>query len=129
MASAPVVLCRLHGDQIKLHDHAIAGLDEQIAGGAGRWLRELGLLKSVPGFGDVVSAAWLAEIGPAPHRWFPSHDKLACWVTLCPGNNISARKRKSSRTGDAGPTSSRCWSRRPGPRSGSGAGSRPGTAA
>ena len=27
------------------------------------------------------------------------------------------------------PTSSRCWSRRPGPRSGSGAGSRPGTAA
>jgi transposase len=96
------MLCRLHRDQIKLHDHAIAGLDEQIAGRAGRWLRELGLLKSVPGFGDVVSAAWLAEIGPAPHRWFPSHDKLACWVTLCPGNNISARKRKSGRTGDAG---------------------------
>ena len=51
---------------------------------------------------DVVSAAWLAEIGQAPHRWFPSHDKLASWATLCPGNNISARKRKSGRTGDAG---------------------------
>ena len=50
----------------------------------------------------MVSAAWLAEIGPEPHRWFPSHDKLASWVTLCPGNNISARKRKSGRTGDAG---------------------------
>jgi transposase len=96
------MLCRLHRDQIKLHDHAIAGLDGQIAGRAGRWLRELGLLKSVPGFGDVVSAAWLGEIGPEPHRWFPSHDKLACWVTVCPGNNISARKRKSGRTGDAG---------------------------
>ena len=35
------------------------------------------------------------------HRWFPSHDKLASWVTLCPGNNISARKRKSGPTGDA----------------------------
>ena len=96
------MLCRLHRDQIKLADHAIAGLDGQIADRAGRWPRELGLLHSVPGFGDVVSAAWLAEIGPAPHRWFPSHDKLASWVTLCPGNNISARKRKSGRTGDAG---------------------------
>ena len=32
----------------------------------------------------------------------PSHDKLASWVTLCPGNNISAGKRKHGRTGDAG---------------------------
>ena len=96
------MLCRLHRDQIKLADHAIAGLDGQIAGMAGRWPRQLGLLDSVPGFGEVVSAAWLAEIGPEPHRWFPSHDKLASWATLCPGNNISARKRKSGRTGDAG---------------------------
>jgi transposase len=87
---------------IKLADHAVAKLDEQIASKASRWPRELVLLRSVSGFGDVVSAAWLAEIGPAPHRWFPSHDKLASWVTLCPGNNISARKRKSGRTGDAG---------------------------
>ncbi len=96
------MMCRLHRDQIKLADHAVAKLDGQIAGMAGRWPRELGLLRSVPGFGEVVSAAWLAEIGPAPHRWFPSHDKLASWATLCPGNNISARKRKSGRTGDAG---------------------------
>ena len=96
------MLCLLHRDQIKLADHAIAGLDGQIAGMAGRWPRQLGLLDSVPGFGEVVSAAWLAEIGPEPHRWFPSHDKLASWATLCPGNNISARKRKSGRTGDAG---------------------------
>ena len=96
------MLCRLHRDQVKLADHAIAGLDAQIADRAGRWPRELGLLNSVPGFGDVVSAAWLAEIGPAPHRWFPSHGKLASRVTLCPGNNISARKRKHGRTGDAG---------------------------
>jgi len=96
------MLCRLHRDQIKLADHAIAGLDGQIAARAGRWPRELVLLRSVPGFGDVVSGAWLAEIGPAPHRWFPSHEGLASWATLCPGNNISARKRKSGRTGDAG---------------------------
>jgi hypothetical protein len=31
----------------------------------------------------------------------PSHDELASWVTLCPGNNISVGKRKHGRTGDA----------------------------
>ena len=55
-----------------------------------------------PGFGDVVAQAWLGEIGPAPHLHFATHEKLASWVTLCPGNNISARKRKYGRTGDAG---------------------------
>jgi transposase len=50
----------------------------------------------------VVTGAWLAEIGPAPHRWFSRHEKHASWVSLCPGNNISARKRKHGRTGDAG---------------------------
>ena len=96
------LMCRLHRDRIAGLDAAVADLDDRIAGRAGRWQRELDLLKSVPGFGDVVAQAWLAEIGPAPHRHFASHEKLACWVTLCPGNNISARKRKHGRTGDAG---------------------------
>src|SRR6185437_8459301 len=96
------LLCRLHRDRIAGLDAAVADLDDQIAGRAGRWQRELDLLKTVPGFGDVVAQTWLAEIGPAPHRHFASHEKLASWVTLCPGNNISARKRKHGRTGDAG---------------------------
>jgi hypothetical protein len=50
----------------------------------------------------VVAQAWLGEIGPAPHLHFATCEKLASWVTLCPGNNISARKRKHGRTGDAG---------------------------
>ena len=50
-----------------------------------RWQREADLLTSVPGFGDVVAQAWLAEIGPAPHLHFASHEKLASWVTLVPG--------------------------------------------
>jgi transposase len=94
--------CRLHLDRIAGFDDAVAGLDEQIAAKVTRWQREAGLLASIPGFGDVVTTAWLAEIGPAPHRYFASHEKLASWVALCPGNNISARKRKHSRTGDAG---------------------------
>jgi transposase len=96
------LLCRLHLDRIAVFDTAVAGLGEQIAGKATRWRREVDLLTTVPGFGDIVAQAWLGEIGPAPHRHFSSHDKLASWVTLCPGNNISARKRKHGRTGDAG---------------------------
>jgi hypothetical protein len=34
------MLCRLHRDQIKPHDHAIAKLDGQIADRADRWPRE-----------------------------------------------------------------------------------------
>jgi len=96
------LLCRLHRDRIAGFDAAVAGLDERIAGRAARWRPEADLLTTIPGFGDVVAQAWLGEIGPAPHLHFASHEKLASWVSLCPGNNISARKRKYGRTGDAG---------------------------
>ena len=96
------LLCRLHRDRIAGFDDGVDGLDKRIAGKAGRWQRETGLLKTLPGFGDVVAQAWLGEIGPAPHLHFATCEKLASWVTLCPGNNISARKRKHGRTGDAG---------------------------
>jgi transposase len=89
-------------DRITVFGQAIAGLDGQIADRAGRWQRELDLLKTIPAFGDVITQAWLAEIGPAPHRHFASHQKLASWVILGPGNNITAKKRKHGRTGDAG---------------------------
>jgi transposase len=93
---------RLILDRIRVHDTAIGGLDKQIAGLAAAWQREIDLLKTIPGFGDVVAWTWIAEIGPAPHQWFGSHEKLASWVSLAPGNYISAGKRKHSRTGDAG---------------------------
>jgi transposase len=96
------LMCRLHLDRIKMLDDAADGLGTQIAVRSAPWQRELDLLKTLPGFGDVVAQVWLAEIGPAPHLHFSSHEKLACWVSLCPGNNISARKRKYGRTGDAG---------------------------
>jgi transposase len=120
------LLCRLHLDRIKLFDDAVAGLAGQIAGKAAPWQRELDLLKTLPGFGDVVAQAWLGEIGPAPHLHFSSHEKLACWVTLCPGNNISAKNASTAGPGMPEPTSSRCWCRLPGPRYGSGDGCRPG---
>ena len=49
------LLCRLHRDRIKVLDEAVAGLDGRIAGRAARWQREQDLLKTLPGFGDVVA--------------------------------------------------------------------------
>ena len=48
-------LCRLHLDRIAMLDNAVDGLDGRITAGGARWQREAGLLKSVPGFGDVVT--------------------------------------------------------------------------
>jgi transposase len=95
-------LCRLHLDRIALFSAAVGGLEAKIAVSAAPYQRELELLKSTDGFGDAVAQAWLAEIGPAPHEYFASHEKLASWVTLCPGNYMSAGKRAHGRTGNAG---------------------------
>ena len=96
------LLCRLHLDRVKVFDDAVDGLNEQIAGKAARWQRELDLLKTLPGFGDAVAQAWLGEIGPAPHQHFATAQRLASWATVCPGNYMSAKKSKGGRTGDGG---------------------------
>jgi transposase len=95
-------LCRLHLDRIALFGAAVARLGQKIAVKVTPYRRELDLLKSITGFGDAVACAWLAEIGPAPYEYFASHEKLASWATLCPGNHMSAGKRRHGRTGDAG---------------------------
>ena len=96
------LMCRLHLDRIQALGEAVAGLDTTIAPRAARHAREAALLKSLPGFGDVVVAGWLGAIGPAPHQHFATAQRLASWATLCPGNYMSAKKSKGGRTGDGG---------------------------
>ncbi len=96
------LMCRLHLDRIQALGEAVAGLDATIAPRAARHAREAALLKSLPGFGDVVVAGWLGAIGPAPHQHFATAQRLASWATLCPGNYMSAKKSKGGRTGDGG---------------------------
>ena len=85
------LLCRLHLDRIKVFDDAVGGLEGQIAARATPWQREQGLLKSLPGFGDAVAQAWIAEIGPGTCA-FASHHKLACWVSEVPLVEATARE-------------------------------------
>jgi transposase len=96
------LMCRLHLDRISMFDDAVRDLDAKISPLAARYAAEAELLGTIPGFGDVVVAGWLGAIGPAPHQHFATAERLASWVTGCPGNYISARKSRSGRTGDGG---------------------------
>jgi len=96
------LMCRLHRDRITIFDDAVKDLDAKIAPLVARYAREAGLLKTLPGFGDVIVAGWLGAIGPAPHQHFATASRLASWATLCPGNYRSAKKSKGGRTGDGG---------------------------
>jgi transposase len=96
------LMCRLHLKQVEMFDEAVGGLDAKISPLVARYAAQAELLKTIPGFGDIVVAGWLGSIGPAPHEHFATAERLASWVTVCPGNYISARKSKSGRTGDGG---------------------------
>src|SRR5215475_13625485 len=96
------MMCRLHLDRITVSGAAVADLVFKIAPRVARYGREAELLKTLPGFGDVIVAGWLGAIGPAPHEYFATAGRLASWATVCPGNYISAKKSKGGRTGDGG---------------------------
>jgi transposase len=55
------------------------------------------LLQSVPAIKEISAASILAETGPDMSQ-FPSRQEIGSWAGLCPGNNRSAGKNKSSRT-------------------------------
>ena len=95
-------MCRLIINQVNSLKAAVAGVEMQIAAKAAAWEREIALLKTIHGFGDATAWTWIAEIGPAPHQWFATHEKLACWAGLAPGNHVSAGKRRYGRVSDAG---------------------------
>jgi len=59
-------------------------------------VEEWQLLQTVPGIQERSAASILAETG-ADMEQFPSPQQLSSWAGVCPGNNESAGKRKSSR--------------------------------
>ena len=62
------------------------------------WATTVALLDTIPGVGQRLAEQLLAEIGPDMSR-FPTEAHLASWAKLAPGNNESAGKRYSGRTG------------------------------
>jgi len=60
------------------------------------------LLQTVPGIQERSAASILAETG-ADMEQFPSPQQLSSWAGVCPGNNRSAGKNKSSHTTGGNP--------------------------
>lgn len=58
----------------------------------------LRLLRDIPGVGRRVAESILAEVGCDMSYW-PTHQHFASWARLCPGNNESAGKRRSTSIG------------------------------
>lgn len=59
------------------------------------------LLTTMPGISDLTAQVIVAEIGVDMTR-FPSSGHLVSWAGLCPRNDESAGKRRSTRVRQAG---------------------------
>jgi transposase len=86
---------------------ATARVNEEIARGvaesADPFVAEaVKLLQTIPGVGLRVAEVIVSEIGVDMTR-FPSDAHLASWAGLCPGNNESAGKRRSTQTTKGSP--------------------------
>jgi len=77
-------------------DAAIALMDAEVAAGQATFRTLISLLCTIPGVSDLAAKTILAEIGTDMGR-FPTAGHLLAWAGMCPGQNESAGKRKSSR--------------------------------
>lgn len=90
-------LFRLHLDQIDTLDRAIASIEarmEEVLLPFGPLVERL---KTIPGVKEVAAAVILAEVGNDMSK-FATAGHLVSWACLAPGNDVSAGKRRSTRT-------------------------------
>jgi transposase len=95
-------LIKLHLDQIDAFDSAIGSIDKEVDGNVESFRQAAQLLSDVPGLGPLAVMIVLSEIGLEMNR-FPSAAHLVSWAGLCPRNDESAGKRRSSRLRQGAP--------------------------
>ena len=89
-------LLRLHLQQIDALETAIAAIDQEIAGQLAPFRAAVQRLDTIPGVNALAAEIIVAEIGTEMSR-FPSAGHLVSWAGLCPRNDESAGKRRSTR--------------------------------
>jgi transposase len=74
----------------------VAGIDERIAEHLKPFRGAVKLLMTIPGISDIAAHVILGEIGDDMSR-FPTAGHLISWAGLCPRNDESAGRRRSTR--------------------------------
>lgn len=78
-------------------EERIKKLDERIMKCLKPFQEELDILKTTGMIKDTTGASIIAEIGTKMEQ-FPSSQHISSWAGVCPGNNESAGKKKSTKT-------------------------------
>lgn len=94
-------LLKLHLDLVASLEDALQKLDAEVGKALAPITHAADLLKTMPGVSSVVAHVLVAEIGADMSR-FPSAGHLVSWAGLCPRNDESAGKRRSTRVRKAG---------------------------
>jgi transposase len=95
-------LVKLHLDQIDAIAQAIASIDNEVDSQIEPFRQPAQMLIAIPGLGPLAALVVLAEIGPDMSH-FPSAPHLISWAGLCPRNDESAGKRRSTRMRNGAP--------------------------
>ena len=90
------LLLRIHLGQIDALARAIADIDAEIGECLAPFHEAVQRLTGVPGVGEVAAAVIVCEIGLDMSR-FPTAGHLISWAGLCPRNEESAGKRRSTK--------------------------------
>jgi transposase len=91
-----------HLAHIDFLETAIARVSAEIAERLRPVTEAVERLDTIPGIGQYLAEALIAEIGTDMSR-FPTAAHLASWAGMCPGNHESAGKRRSGRTRKGSP--------------------------
>jgi transposase len=89
-------LLKLHLDQIDAFDATIARIDKEVDGNVAPFRVAIEMLSAIPGVGELSATVIVSEIGIDMSR-FPTASHLISWAGLCPKNDESAGKRRSTR--------------------------------
>jgi len=89
-------LLRLHLGQIDALDAAVAELDREVEASIEPFRTAVEQVSTIPGVKDLSARTILSEIGIDMGQ-FPSDANLISWACICPRNDESAGKRRSTR--------------------------------
>lgn len=95
-------LLELHLAQIDSIDSAVSKIDAEVGESLEPFRAAADLVATIPGVSEVAASVIISEIGADMAR-FPSAAHLVSWAGLCPRNDQSAGKHRSTRTRKSAP--------------------------